>query len=137
MGVLNALLDAGVSPGGSFQLAPEGDREWFWYVLERWPDPEVTNGPRLSTPSSIDAYRVLLASRHRPGDDLRCVLSVWVRERRVLGATVAVSSGDVVIDDLARRLYPPPEADLAGAEECRVSVYGRPMPAESTFTLEP
>lgn len=135
--MLTALLDGGVSPGGSIRIEPDGDREWFWYVLERWPDPQVTNGPRMATPSALDAYRVLLASLARPGDDLRCVLSVWVRERRVLGATVAVSSGDVVIDDLARRLYPPPAEDLAGAEECRVSVYGKPMPAESTFTLEP
>ncbi len=138
MGLLNALLDGGVSVGGPCALgAPEGTREWFWYELERWPDPEVTNGPRLATPSALDAYRALLRARTGPGPRRRCVLAVAVKDRRILGATVAEPSGDVVLDDLARRLYPPPAPDDAGAEVCRVSVYGHSLPPESTFAFEP
>jgi hypothetical protein len=124
------------SPGSASGPCVDDDRHWFWYTLDRWPDADVTNGPRLTTPSAEAAYRTLVASQ--AGADLRrsCRLDVFVRNREVLGAVVAVSSGSTLLDDFARRLYPRPPTDLQGAEAFTVCVYGRSVKIESTFALE-
>lgn len=113
----------------------DDDRNWFWTTLDRWPDPEITNGPKIVTSSALAAWRTLCAARRGDGERRRCVLNVFVRARRILGAVVAEPSGNGVLDDLARRLYPPPPAvgEEVGAEVFRVSVYGRGLRPEDTF----
>jgi hypothetical protein len=134
--MLLALLGEG-SGGSASGPCVDDDRNWFWFELDRWPHAEVTNGPRLTSPSSESAYRQLVAAQQvGTGDRRRCLLQVYVRGKVVLGAIVGTSSGDLVLDDLARRLYPPPERDLEGAEAFAVSVYGRKLAPESTFSVE-
>jgi hypothetical protein len=124
--MFGGLLDAGVRIGGAFGGCPDDDRSWFWYELDRWPDADVTNGPRADTPSGRAAYQSLLALRRGQGARLRCVVEVWVRNRTVLGATLFEPSGDPSIDRLAVELYPPlPALGPTDASRFRVTVYGR------------
>lgn len=122
----------------SDQPVVDDDRSWFWYTLERWPDPAVTNGPRMTSPQAIGAYRALRAAKTGHGPLRRVLVRVYVRDRHVLGADVAVSCGDRVLDELARRLYPwASEArDTEGCLTFDVSVYGRELPAEESFDLD-
>ncbi|MCA9493051.1 MAG: hypothetical protein KC621_24135 [Myxococcales bacterium] len=121
----------------SDQPVVDDDRSWFWYTLDRWPDPAVTNGPRMASPQAVGAYRVLRAAKRGPGPLRRVLLTVYVRDRKVVGADVAVSCGDRVLDEVARRLYP--WAESRDVEDCLtfdVSVYGRELPAEASFDLD-
>ncbi|MCB9685778.1 MAG: hypothetical protein H6735_12120 [Alphaproteobacteria bacterium] len=115
----------------------DDDRSWFWYTLDRWPDPGVTNGPRMTCPQAVGAYRALRTAKKGNGPLRRVLLKVYVRNREVLGADVATSCGDRVLDELARRLYPwATTRDTEGCLAFEVSVYGRELPAESSFDMD-